>query len=108
MIQQQLQSRLKWAGKVRSNSEGHARKMQKIAAKVYKKLGEEDREIASLRQLQEQNFIRMSELECAQWQKLYEAEEEEDTEEVAESPEMVTNRGELKKKSREDRRRGEA
>ena len=85
-IQEQIQSRLMWASRVRSRSEEQAREMEKIAASVYKKLGEADREIAGLRKLQERNLIFMSELESAQWRELHRAEEE-DVEEIEEPPE---------------------
>ena len=75
-----------WASNVRSRSEEQAREMEKIAASVYKRLGEADREMAGLRKLQERNMVFMSELESAQWRNLHWAEED-DNEEVEEPPE---------------------
>ena len=85
-IQKQIQSRLMWASNIRSRSEEQAREMEKMAASVYKRLGEADREMAGLRKLQERNLVFMSELESAQWRNLHGAEED-DNEEVEEPPE---------------------
>ena len=55
IIQEQIESRVKWATNIRKRSTEQARRMERIAASTYQRLGEADREVAGLMKLKPKN-----------------------------------------------------
>lgn len=103
IIQEQIEGRLKWAANVRKQSHEQARKMEKIAASAYRKLGEAGREIAGLAKLKTKNQLFLCELESTQWQEVHSGAEEEDVEEVEEQKKGKESRWRPRKKPRNER-----